>query len=141
MVQITVSRGNDTNIHNTGTLITYTDDFTILKQSKQVDLHIQWHFSYFIKKNCSAVGELEFSLLAASAGSCERTFHIAEQFTLDKFARQSATVYHNKRLIAAGTGIVERLRKKFLTRSAFSKQHYRRVGIGNPLGLFYHFLY
>lgn len=77
-------------------------EFLFLKQAQQADLGIQRHFTDFVEKDGSPVGQLKPAGPSPSDGSGERAFLITEQFAFHEAGRQGSAIHGDEGASAPG---------------------------------------
>ena len=100
-----------------------------------MNLQIQRHISYFIEKQRSAVGKLNFAGRAALSGAGESALNVAEQLTVDKLSRHRRAVERNERPAAPWARVMDRLGKQLLARAGFTEDEHAAVASGDTLRL------
>src|SRR5205085_12183237 len=81
--QITIRRCDQTNINFDGTSAANALELALLKHTKEFRLKRRGQFSYFIKKDRSAVCDLKLPFLLRDC-SCECALLVTEKFALKK---------------------------------------------------------
>jgi hypothetical protein len=71
-------------------------ELTLLQHRQELALQRGRNFCDLIKKQCSAVRELE-AADAITYGTRERAFHVAEKLALEELGRDARTVHPDKR--------------------------------------------
>ena len=91
----------------------------LLDGTQYFGLSLERHVADFIKKQRSAVGKLEFSLLGF-AGAREGPFHVPEEFAFDQFFRNGGAVDFDKRRRRALAEEVKIAGDEFFSRATLS---------------------
>ena len=128
VAQALVRRGNDP--HVDGLAFAKRADLLQLaglEESQQETLHPQRHLADFIQEHGAAVSHFEFAgLVAERAG--EAPLHVPEQLGLEERLGQSCAIDRNKRLVAPGAALMQRLGDEFLTHAALARDE--NLGLG-----------
>jgi hypothetical protein len=100
--EVAIGSGDHANIDAEGTAFAADRlNLTALKESKQMRLHLQAHFTYFIQKDGAPVSRLQASD-SVPVGPCETAPGMAKQLSLEETFRDRGAVDGNK--WATGTG-------------------------------------
>src|SRR5207344_610414 len=91
-----------------------TRDDSILEHAQELRLHVDRHLADFVQEQGAAVGQLQFSDLAAAPGAGERAVSVSEEFGLEQFSRNGRAVQRNERAAGPLARIVNALRNEFL---------------------------
>jgi len=125
--EITVGRGDDTDIDGQGTAATDPLEGLLLQDTQQLGLRLRGQFADLVEENGAAVREFE-ATLALHGGAGEGALFMTKQLALDQVLRQRGTVHADERLVAARAARVHRARDQFLAGTGLADQQHTRVG-------------
>ena len=119
LLKILVCRCHNPHVALNGFTATHAFKRSFLKDTQQFDLHFVRHVTNFIEKQRAALGKFK-STFSAGNGTRKRALLVAEQFALEKLARNGAAVNRDKRTVCAFRAIVNQARNNFFTGSGFA---------------------
>ena len=131
--QVTVCSRYDADIHLDGAGIADLDELAGFKDTEQLGLQVEAHFSDLIEEDRTVVGLFKktFRLFQCA---CKGPGFVSEHLALQQIAAERRTIDRNKGFSAPGTVLMDGLGEDFLARPGFAGQEDRHIGLGNLAG-------
>ena len=135
--QMAVRGGHDSHVHFDRPLSADANQLGLLDHAQQADLRRECELADFVEEQRAAVGLLE-PALAPGHRTGEGALLVAEQFRIDEFGRNRATVDAAERAVPERRVLVDRASDDLLAGSGLTEQQDRRGTAGHDAGPRHH---